>query len=96
MIVIDEVLTPDSLRFWPADDYLPGQRQPSIDKQFVRDWLATTSWDKEQLAAPHRASARSTSRHSSGLLARRSRGNRDGPSSTRFAGEMDLETVLTD
>lgn len=42
----DEVLTPDSSRFWPADDYRPGQSQPSFDKQFVRDWATSTGWDK--------------------------------------------------
>jgi len=42
----DEVLTPDSSRFWPADDYKPGQVQHSYDKQFVRDWAAGTGWDK--------------------------------------------------
>ena len=46
LILIDEVLTPDSSRFWPADQYRPGQSQPSFDKQFVRDWLETTDWDK--------------------------------------------------
>src|SRR5262249_32972143 len=46
LILIDEVLTPDSSRFWPLDQYLPGQSPPSYDKQFVRDWLETTSWDK--------------------------------------------------
>lgn len=46
IILIDEVLTPDSSRFWPADVYRPGGPQPSFDKQFVRDWLETTSWDK--------------------------------------------------
>jgi phosphoribosylaminoimidazole-succinocarboxamide synthase len=46
LILIDEVLTPDSSRFWPADAYCPGQGQPSFDKQFVRDWLETTGWDK--------------------------------------------------
>jgi len=46
LILIDEVLTPDSSRFWPADLYRPGQGQPSFDKQFVRDWLETTTWDK--------------------------------------------------
>src|SRR5436190_18116807 len=46
MILIDEVLTPDSSRFWPAQDYRPGTNPPSFDKQFVRDWLETTSWDK--------------------------------------------------
>jgi phosphoribosylaminoimidazole-succinocarboxamide synthase len=45
-ILIDEVLTPDSSRFWPADHYEPGHSQPSFDKQFVRDWLETTGWDK--------------------------------------------------
>jgi len=44
--LIDEVLTPDSSRFWPKDQYEPGQSQPSFDKQFVRDWLETTDWDK--------------------------------------------------
>jgi phosphoribosylaminoimidazole-succinocarboxamide synthase len=46
LILIDEVLTPDSSRFWPADSYAPGQGQPSFDKQYVRDWLETTDWDK--------------------------------------------------
>ena len=46
LILIDEVLTPDSSRFWPADNYEPGHGQPSFDKQFVRDWLSTTDWDK--------------------------------------------------
>ena len=42
----DEVLTPDSSRFWPAAGYEPGRPQPSFDKQFVRDWAASTGWDK--------------------------------------------------
>jgi phosphoribosylaminoimidazole-succinocarboxamide synthase len=46
LILIDEVLTPDSSRFWPADEYAPGRPQASFDKQFVRDWLETTPWDK--------------------------------------------------
>jgi phosphoribosylaminoimidazole-succinocarboxamide synthase len=46
LILIDEVLTPDSSRFWPADDYRVGISPPSFDKQFVRDWLETTGWDK--------------------------------------------------
>ncbi|HJZ90465.1 MAG TPA: phosphoribosylaminoimidazolesuccinocarboxamide synthase [Gemmataceae bacterium] len=46
LILIDEVLTPDSSRFWPADGYQPGRGQPSFDKQFVRDWLESTTWDK--------------------------------------------------
>ena len=46
LILIDEVLTPDSSRFWPADKYAPGRSQPSFDKQFVRDYLETLTWDK--------------------------------------------------
>jgi len=46
LILIDEVLTPDSSRFWPAAEYSPGHGQPSFDKQFVRDWLNQTDWDK--------------------------------------------------
>jgi phosphoribosylaminoimidazole-succinocarboxamide synthase len=46
IILADEVLTPDSSRFWPADAYEPGKAQPSFDKQFVRDYLETTNWDK--------------------------------------------------
>ena len=46
LIVIDEVLTPDSSRFWPLDKYVPGGPQPSFDKQFVRDWLEASGWDK--------------------------------------------------
>jgi phosphoribosylaminoimidazole-succinocarboxamide synthase len=46
LILIDEVLTPDSSRFWPLDQYRVGQSPPSYDKQFVRDWLETTGWDK--------------------------------------------------
>jgi phosphoribosylaminoimidazole-succinocarboxamide synthase len=42
----DEVLTPDSSRFWPADGYEPGRSQPSFDKQYVRDWAASSGWDK--------------------------------------------------
>ncbi len=46
LLLIDEVLTPDSSRFWPADKFQPGQAQPSFDKQFVRDYLETLTWDK--------------------------------------------------
>jgi phosphoribosylaminoimidazole-succinocarboxamide synthase len=46
LILIDEVLTPDSSRFWPADQYQPGTSQPSFDKQFVRDYLETLDWNK--------------------------------------------------
>jgi phosphoribosylaminoimidazole-succinocarboxamide synthase len=47
IILIDEVLTPDSSRFWPADEYRIGSNPPSYDKQFVRDWLEASGWDKE-------------------------------------------------
>jgi phosphoribosylaminoimidazole-succinocarboxamide synthase len=50
--LIDEVLTPDSSRFWPADQYKPGGPQPSFDKQYVRDWLEQSGWDKEPPAPP--------------------------------------------
>ena len=46
IVWIDEALTPDSSRFWPADQYVVGRNPPSYDKQFVRDWLETTGWDK--------------------------------------------------
>ena len=46
IILVDEILTPDSSRFWPADLYEPGKSQPSFDKQFVRDYLSNTGWDK--------------------------------------------------
>ena len=46
VVLADEVLTPDSSRFWPADDYEPGRSQASFDKQYVRDWLDETGWDR--------------------------------------------------
>ena len=46
LLLIDEVLTPDSSRFWSAETYQPGKGQPSLDKQFVRDWLVQSGWDK--------------------------------------------------
>lgn len=46
LFLIDELLTPDSSRFWPADQYQPGRPQPSFDKQFVRDYLESLAWDK--------------------------------------------------
>jgi phosphoribosylaminoimidazole-succinocarboxamide synthase len=52
VILIDEVLTPDSSRFWPADQYREGIGPPSFDKQFVRDWLETTGWDKNSPPPP--------------------------------------------
>jgi phosphoribosylaminoimidazole-succinocarboxamide synthase len=50
LVLIDEMLTPDSSRFWPLDQYRPGGAQPSFDKQFIRDWLEASGWDK--LSAP--------------------------------------------
>jgi phosphoribosylaminoimidazole-succinocarboxamide synthase len=47
LLLIDEALTPDSSRFWPRDEYRPGQGQPSFDKQFVRDYLETVKWNKQ-------------------------------------------------
>jgi len=45
--IVDEMLTPDSSRFWPADRYSPGKAQPSFDKQFVRDYLEKIGWNKQ-------------------------------------------------
>jgi phosphoribosylaminoimidazole-succinocarboxamide synthase len=47
LYLIDEALTPDSSRFWPADQYQVGSNPPSFDKQFVRDWLETSGWNKQ-------------------------------------------------
>ncbi len=52
VVLIDEVLTPDSSRFWPADEYAPGSSPPSFDKQYVRDYLETTGWNKKPPAPP--------------------------------------------
>jgi phosphoribosylaminoimidazole-succinocarboxamide synthase len=52
LILIDEVLTPDSSRYWPKDTYREGISPPSFDKQFVRDWLETTGWDKASPPPP--------------------------------------------
>ena len=46
LTLIDEIFTPDSSRFWPLATYAPGKSQPSLDKQFVRDWLESTGWNK--------------------------------------------------
>lgn len=56
LVLADEVLTPDSSRFWPADAWQPGQTQPSFDKQFVRDWLASpaSGWDRKSENPPPR------------------------------------------
>ena len=52
VVLGDEVLTPDSSRFWPADEYEPGRGQASFDKQFVRDYLSEQDWNKEPPAPP--------------------------------------------
>jgi phosphoribosylaminoimidazole-succinocarboxamide synthase len=52
IVLGDEVLTPDSSRFWPADGYEPGRGQPSFDKQYVRDWATASGWDKAPPAPP--------------------------------------------
>jgi phosphoribosylaminoimidazole-succinocarboxamide synthase len=52
LILIDEVLTPDSSRYWPADGYEPGRPQPSFDKQFLRDFLESTGWNKQPPPPP--------------------------------------------
>jgi phosphoribosylaminoimidazole-succinocarboxamide synthase len=52
IVLGDEVLTPDSSRFWPADGYEPGRSQPSFDKQYVRDWASSSGWDKSPPAPP--------------------------------------------
>jgi phosphoribosylaminoimidazole-succinocarboxamide synthase len=56
LILIDEVLTPDSSRYWPADRWTPGNDVPSFDKQYVRDWLDQSGWNQES-PAPHLPSA---------------------------------------
>jgi phosphoribosylaminoimidazole-succinocarboxamide synthase len=52
LILADEVLTPDSSRFWPADTYEPGHPQRSLDKQFLRDWSTSTGWDRKEPGPP--------------------------------------------
>ena len=47
VILIDECLTPDSSRFWPADEVRPGSNPTSFDKQYLRDWLTSTGWNKQ-------------------------------------------------
>ena len=56
LILVDEIFTPDSSRFWPLSSYAPGQSQPSLDKQFVRDYLESTDWDKNSPPPPLPAS----------------------------------------
>lgn len=69
LYLIDEALTPDSSRFWPADQYTPGKNPPSYDKQFVRDWLETTDWNKQAPAPalPQHILARTTEKYREAL-----------------------------
>jgi len=70
LIVIDEMLTPDSSRFWPLDGYAPGRSQPSFDKQYVRDWLTESGWNKKPPAPklPPEVIARTASKYREALL----------------------------
>lgn len=52
LVLVDEIFTPDSSRFWPVESYAPGKSQSSLDKQFVRDYLESTSWDKQSPPPP--------------------------------------------
>lgn len=52
IVLVDEALTPDSSRFWPADEYMPGRMQASFDKQYVRDWLDSAGWDRQSEPPP--------------------------------------------
>ncbi len=65
IILVDEALTPDSSRFWPAESYQPGRAQPSFDKQYVRDYLETLTWNKQPPAPvlPPEVAAATTSRY---------------------------------
>lgn len=80
VFLVDEVLTPDSSRFWPADQYEPGRSQPSFDKQFVRDFVSSLGWNKEppvpsfQRASSSRR-AQSTSRPTNDLRSAHFRGS---------------------
>jgi phosphoribosylaminoimidazole-succinocarboxamide synthase len=63
LLLIDEVLTPDSSRYWPADEYEPGRVMPSFDKQYVRDWLDSTGWDHTPPAPPMPADVKAGTRN---------------------------------
>lgn len=62
LLLVDEVLTPDSSRFWPADEWRPGQNPPSFDKQFIRDYLSTLAWNKRPPPPPIPAEIRARTR----------------------------------
>lgn len=69
LILIDEILTPDSSRFWPLEGYSPGKPQPSFDKQYVRDWLIKSGWDKKPPAPelPPEVVAKTTQKYEEAL-----------------------------
>ena len=69
LYLIDEALTPDSSRFWPAEQYAPGKNPPSYDKQFVRDWLELQDWDKKSSAPalPNEVLVRTTEKYQEAL-----------------------------
>ena len=69
LVLADEILTPDSSRFWPADRWEPGHAQPSYDKQFVRDWLVSSEsgWTSRQRDAPAAPARRRGCRHPSAV-----------------------------
>ena len=69
LYLIDEALTPDSSRFWPAEQYAPGKNPPSYDKQFVRDWLELQDWDKKSPAPalPNEVLVRTTEKYQEAL-----------------------------
>jgi phosphoribosylaminoimidazole-succinocarboxamide synthase len=70
LLLIDEVLTPDSSRFWPKESYAPGSSPPSFDKQYVRDWLESCGWDKQSPPPPLPAEvvARTAAKYREALL----------------------------
>ncbi len=75
IVLADEVLTPDSSRFWPADQWQPGRAQPSYDKQIVRDWLLSpdSGWDRASGEAPPPLPPESRRRSPALATSRRSR-----------------------
>ena len=93
LILIDEVLTPDSSRFWPADQYEPGRSQPSFDKQFVRDYLETLSWNKQPPAPalPPAVIAKTTREIPGGLPAADRKGAVSGRADT---GRFPFRTIV--
>jgi phosphoribosylaminoimidazole-succinocarboxamide synthase len=86
LILVDEVLTPDSSRYWPSETYRPGGSPPSFDKQFLRDWLETTGWDKlsPPPPLPREVVERTQAKYREALT--RLMGGAEGATLTRFHG----------